>query len=66
MPLNAQLASYDVSDFSPKLLELWSKNKNIYAVPFSSSPFFLLYNEDLFKAAGIPTPAELAAKGQWN
>lgn len=66
MPLNAQLASYDVSDFSPKLLELWSKNKNIYAVPFSSSPFFLLYNEDLFKAAGIPTPAELAAQGQWN
>lgn len=52
MPLNAQLASYDVSDFSPKLLELWSKNKNIYAVPFSSSPFFLLYNEDLFKATG--------------
>lgn len=66
MPLNKQLEAYNVSDFSPKLLELWSKNNNIYAVPFSSSPFFLLYNEDLFKAAKIPTPAELAAKGQWN
>ena len=66
MPLNDQLEAYTLADFSPALLELWSKNKTVYAGPFSSSPFFLLYNEDLFKAAGIPTPAELAAKGLWN
>ena len=47
-------------------MELWQKDGKTYAVPFSTSPFFILYNADLFAAAGIETPEELVAEGNWN
>ncbi len=65
-PLDEELTEYDPSDFSPKAMELWQKDGVTYAVPFSTSPFFVIYNADLFSAAGIPTPDELAKQGNWN
>ena len=65
-PLDAELAEYNPEDFSAKAMELWQSNGVTYAVPFSTSPFFILYNADLFAAAGIPTPEELVAEGNWN
>ncbi len=65
-PLDEELAEYDPEDFSAKAMELWQKDGFTYAVPFSTSPFFVIYNEDLFKEAGIKTPAELLAEGNWN
>ncbi len=64
--LDEVLAEYDPSDFSAKAMELWQNGGKTYAVPFSTSPFFILYNADLCEAAGIPTPEELAAEGNWN
>lgn len=65
-PLDKELAEYNFSDFSIPAMQLWQKEGKTYAVPFSTSPFFVIYNEDLFKAAGLETPSELAAKGKWN
>ena len=64
--LDAELAEYNPDDFFPKAMELWQKDGKTYAVPFSTSPFFILYNADLFAAAGIETPEELVAEGYWN
>lgn len=65
-PLDEELAEYNPDDFSPKAMELWQKDGVTYAVPFSTSPFFVIYNADLFAQAGIPTPADLVAEGNWN
>lgn len=64
--LDEALAEYNPDDFSAKAMELWQKDGKTYAVPFSTSPFFILYNADLFAAAGIAIPEELAAEGNWN
>ena len=35
-------------------------------MPFSTSPFVIFYNKDLFDKAGLEDPNALAAKGEWN
>ena len=64
--LDEALAEYNPDDFSAKAMELWQNGGKTYAVPFSTSPFFILYNADLFAAAGAPTPEQLVAEGNWN
>ena len=64
--LDEALAEYNPDDFSAKAMELWQSGGKTYAVPFSTSPFFMIYNADLFAAAGIETPDQLAAEGNWN
>lgn len=59
-------AGYDFADISPAAMTLWQKGEAVYGVPFSTSPFFILYNRDLFESAGVETPTQLAAKGQWT
>ncbi len=65
-PLNDALTAYNPDDLSPAALELWKGGDTVYAVPFSTSPFVLLYNVDLFKQAGAKTPDELIAEGNWT
>ncbi len=60
------MKAYDPQDISSDALELWSKDGNVYAIPFSTSPFFILYNEDLFAKAGVKTPEQYAAEGAWD
>ncbi|MBZ4673287.1 MAG: extracellular solute-binding protein family 1 [Spirochaeta sp.] len=64
--LNDAMQAYDPEDISSDALELWSKDGNVYAIPFSTSPFFILYNEDLFAKAGVKTPEQYAAEGAWD
>ena len=64
--LDSAMAEYNPDDFSQPAMQLWQKGGKTYAVPFSTSPFFVIYNEDLFRTAGLETPAELSAKGEWN
>ena len=59
-------SGYNFSDFSETSMQLWVKDDAIYGVPFSTSPFFTYFNRDMFEAAGVPTPAELAANGEWT
>lgn len=57
---------YDFADFSTSALGLWVENGAVYGVPFSTSPFIIYYNTDLFAAAGLETPDVLAERGEWT
>ena len=57
---------YDFADFSTSALGLWVQDEAVYGVPFSTSPFFIYYNADMFEAAGLETPDVLAARGEWT
>lgn len=64
--LNASLKAYNPDDLNPLAMALWKKANKTYAVPFSTSPFFVFYNEDLFRQAGVATPPEQVTKGTWT
>ncbi|SFP08192.1 multiple sugar transport system substrate-binding protein [Amycolatopsis arida] len=57
---------YRFDDFVPAAFTNWRDGEAVYGVPFSTSPFFVIYNKDLFAGASLPDPAELAARGQWT
>lgn len=57
---------FNISDFSDSSLSLWSEDDAIYGIPFSTSPMFIAYNSDLFEQAGLDTPSESFAKGEWT
>jgi multiple sugar transport system substrate-binding protein len=57
---------YNLADVTESALALWSRDGEIYAYPFSTSPFGVFVNNDLIKAAGQQTPAELIAAGEWT
>lgn len=57
---------YDFADFSQPAMALWQKDGKVFGVPFSTSPFLIYYNKDMFDKAGLEDPNQLYAKGQWN
>ena len=54
--LNDALTDYDPDDIDAGALSLWRDGDDIYAVPFSTSPFIMIYNKDLFEQAGLKDP----------
>ncbi|MBB6637391.1 ABC transporter substrate-binding protein [Cohnella thailandensis] len=59
-------AEFALNDFIPSTLELFSNEGGLYGLPFSTPPSVIFYNADLFEKAGLPTPNELASKGEWT
>lgn len=57
---------YEFDDLVPAATDLWEHEDELYAYPFSTSPFGVFVNEDLLAEAGQPTAAELIADGEWN
>lgn len=57
---------FNLADFSDSSLSLWTQDEALYGIPFSTSPMFIAYNADLFEAAGLDTPSESYAKGEWT
>lgn len=57
---------FNLSDFSESSLALWTQDDALYGIPFSTSPMFIAYNADLFDEAGLDTPSESFAKGEWT
>lgn len=55
--------SYAFEDLSTPALELWVQKGAVYGVPFSTSPFIVFFNRDLFKAAKLTPPDQLPARG---
>lgn len=54
-------------ELTPASRKLWQKNNELYAYPFSTSPFGMFYNKDLLTQAGISeTPERLQASGKWT
>lgn len=62
----SQTKDYDFGDLNESATALWKDNGKLMAYPFSTSPFVMFANDDLLKAAGQPTSAELKAAGKWN
>lgn len=57
---------YDFADFSEPTMQLWVDGDAVYGIPFSTSPFITYFNRDMFEAAGLSTPNELAEQGSWT
>lgn len=64
--LSSELNKYNFEDFSKSAMGLWEKDNAVYGVPFSTSPLIIIYNKSLFEQAGVSTPSELAANGEWT
>jgi multiple sugar transport system substrate-binding protein len=57
---------YDFGDLSQAAMGLWQDGDKVYGIPFSTSPFMIYYNKEMFDKAGLEDPLALAAKGEWN
>lgn len=58
--------AYDFNDLATAAMDLWVENNSVYGVPFSTSPFLLIYNRDLFDAAGVDTPDVMLENGNYT
>nr|WP_244404020.1 sugar ABC transporter substrate-binding protein [Pelagibacterium halotolerans] len=68
-PLSETFAAtegYELDDVTEQATALWRADGELYAYPFSTSPFALFVNNDLISEAGAQTPAELIEAGEWN
>lgn len=65
-PVLRNHADYDFSDFSEASLGLWVEGNAVYGIPFSTSPFMVFFNRDLFHAAGLDDPLTLSERGEWT
>lgn len=65
-PLVAADSSFDIGVFYPNVIEQLTRDGKLYGLPRDISTMVVYYNEDMFKAAGLQTPKELAAAGNWN
>ncbi len=57
---------YDYGDATEQATALWRVDGEVYAYPFSTSPFGIFVNNDLIAAAGAQSPAEMVAAGTWT
>lgn len=57
---------YALDDVTESATALWTRDGQLYAYPFSTSPFAMFVNNDLITEAGAQTPAELIAAGEWT
>lgn len=57
---------YAFDDISESSLSLWVDGDGVYGYPFSTSPFAMFYNADMFEEAGLDTPDELLESGEWT
>lgn len=64
VPLKSKIQN--PGELVPAATKLWEKDGELFAYPFSTSPFGMFVNTDLVKAAGQKTPQELIKAGQWD
>ncbi|MEV4020935.1 sugar ABC transporter substrate-binding protein [Nonomuraea angiospora] len=64
VPLKSKVEN--AGELVPAATRLWERDGELYAYPFSTSPFGVFVNTDLVKAAGQKTPRELIKAGQWD
>lgn len=58
-------ADYDLADFG-EALDPWKDGSKLYGLPFTNAGNVLYFNTDMFAAAGVKTPLELQAEGNWT
>lgn len=58
---------WNFEDIIPNLYTaLEGDNGELYGYPFAGTTHPIIYNVDAFREAGLETPNELAAKGEWD
>ncbi len=57
---------FNLGDFYPNVMAELTREGKIYGLPRDISTMAVYYNADLFKAAGLKTPAELSKEGKWD
>ena len=60
-PLIEQDESFDISDFYPGAVDLFSRGNQMWALPAGINPYVMYYNKDLFDLNGIDYPTS-----EWN
>lgn len=65
-PVLKETDAFDYDDLIPELQTRWRDGEAQFGVPFSTSPPVMFYNKDVYAAAGVPSPADLIASGDWN
>ena len=65
-PTLAATPDYDVDDLVPELQERWQVGEAQYGVPFSTGPLIMYFNRTLYSEAGVVSPADLLAAGDWT
>ncbi|WP_433472376.1 extracellular solute-binding protein [Spirillospora sp. CA-142024] len=63
-PLNSKVENG--AELVPSTTKLWKKDGELYAYPFSTSPFGVFVNTDALKKAGQKSPQELIKSGEWT
>mgnify|MGYP000999963793 FL=1 len=58
--------NFNYADLALPPQGLWKKDDVLYGLPFSTAPFFISYNVDLYEQAGLQTPKESIEKGEWT
>ena len=48
--------SFDMSDFYPGIVELYTRDEKTYAIPSGANPLVIYYNKDLFDRYSVPYP----------
>lgn len=69
LPLTDELSEtkgYELDDLEPSTTKLWEREEQLYAYPFSTSPFGVFVNSDLMKEAGQPSAAKLRESKKWT
>ncbi|WP_281882434.1 ABC transporter substrate-binding protein [Agromyces rhizosphaerae] len=65
-PVLESTEGYDYDDLVPALQERWRDGDAQYGVPFSTGALVMYYNADLYADAGVKSPADLIAEGDWT
>jgi multiple sugar transport system substrate-binding protein len=65
-PTLENFEGYDLADYAEGPMKLWVSGDAIYGVPFSTSPYIIFYNIDMFNAAGVDTPDKLLEQDKWT
>jgi multiple sugar transport system substrate-binding protein len=69
VPLNEKLQQtegYEFDDLVPSTMTLWERDGEVFAYPFSNSPFGVFVNTDLLAQAGRPTASQMRDAGMWD
>ncbi len=65
LPIEDMFSEEDMADFMTDLIEMVSLNGHMYAAPWANAADAMYYNVDMFEAAGVDVPQELADGWTW-
>jgi multiple sugar transport system substrate-binding protein len=65
-PYIDQDAEFNIEDIYPALLNGLTYQGDLYKLPYGAGPQVMYWNVDFFEQAGLTSPNDLNASGEWN